>query len=554
MEAPSKKISLSKRIIYLAVGIIVPIFGYAAITQYLKETTLPPKAAGTLHVATHNTADVQNNPVEYESVMELFAKKSGDKKMRKAGAKTLAVSKTYNETRKVKDILDSALLEEVMGNFLSNTPIAKGKGKGKDMVANFLDKYGDMPLVEVLKEVKFGSAVDKSLREINGTRFAIVHCDSALIERFKKKEAISPKEFVTEWSNVLNPYSRRLYMMAKKSGKVEDFPEYLLLTFLFDYTSTSLVFEKAREAWVTVAESFKESTLFDRQKKAEMLRDMYLAQDLDIICLQEADASLVAALYEKGYFAVKQNGEAATYDKKQGSVGSIILYKKKVFRPSSIQVLRSTGVELAKAAEANPDVSKKNLNKLLTKELSIQYVTKDNQIWLISSFHANTDGENALAGLHLIALAKERLLQKHPEKEVITIIGMDSNTTHKKEPGVPKRPIATVDALAKELGLKRVQQKGKDIATTNKCRSCLQPQFGKAGLKSQGISDCLLLSAEQTTTLGTYMSPHGPNIETAISKANPSDHKLVVVAFKIKAVAQSKKEVKEEGGQQKKAA
>ena len=477
----------------------------------------------------HNTADIQNNPIENSSVLDLLSnpQHNPDVTLRQAAKKLLDIDKdkaTYECKQDVYEL--RAAYEQLLITYYESIGTPQTEEDIQQEVDIFLQKMENDEKINLeLSKINFGH-FDKVTRQYGATRFSPTFYSKAMLRWLDSKpDQLNIAEFTEHWLAAIKPLLNAFNEYAIQQGQDQkQWREKYLYTFLFDlYTLKRLFNNNGVEAWVTLTKSLQTSSLGSAIKKNRALIELYQKQNPDIICLQECDTSLVKALQRESYFVPED----------KTNEGSVILYKKSTFKNATITPLQLQLDDLK--AFKNTSIPSKSIKWLTTDEVKIHKVKHKGMVWLVVSFHATSRGDNTLLLLEAL-FSLHRQIEQQEGKSVLLLLGADANTTRQRNliMGNMKKDLAIVDRFIAKNKSVRIRHQGKDINTVKKERSTFQVQLNKTHAPNHGISDFIMVSTKSADSKGTftlkkgktYLSPHGPN-----PKDNPSDHKAVGLTF-----------------------
>ena len=391
------------------------------------------------------------------------------------------------------------------------------------------------------KPIKMGR-IDKGLRELGLNRYSVMHDVAIAPKDFVQRGKLRPRRLAQQWINSIQPgiASTKPHLVAKnhmqvKSALLEDNGALaMLMTALFDLCILTHVAEKDLFEEVSrVREVFYSAPLGNPHKKVERLIGLYTRYDADIICLQEADESLVHALAQEGYFSK----EADTH--RYLANASRVLLKKDRWDEArtvslTLQEHHLTPYLEAMGASSHKDAKKPTTIRLVremllgeTKEVAIvkTFAQGEPEVpYIIVSGHADSKGKSSVPLLHAI----HALIAEQPEAHRIKLLlAHDANTTHEtstKSKKISKLSVDTYLTHTKQLGYKTAwgDLPQAHQSTVKKRRSWLQTQPKKGMIWAKGRSDLIVVN--QLEVLSKTRIAPGPNVQE-----NPTDHAILVV-------------------------
>ncbi|MEM7173868.1 MAG: hypothetical protein AAF380_01250 [Bacteroidota bacterium] len=503
----------------LAILLLVPI---ATASYYIHQRYT--KEYYTVNV--QNIGDVLSNPLEFQEPLKLMAK-STDTKLSHAAQKILDIDKQYKPSQKVNSLFQSTHFQQILDACYTTLPVSAYSLINE--MYTFFHVHQEMQIGDLFNR-KFGSSVDRALRELGGTRLSPLHYNGPIVSFLTKEKKLDPNTFTQKWIASIEPYLQDLFQMDRKKGKEKEFLSNLLVTFMYDYYTTLRFYKhQATQELLHIINHGSKNALGNALASAQL--HVHQLKGTDIIMLQEAPSLVVNNLLKKGYFIAKDDRRDL---KKSNSMGAVILYSNRKFSPEQVTTLSIPKEGLDKYK--NEVKAFKNLRKLTMEDkLSINLVKKGKQIWLVASFHADSNGDNTLVGLQVIQALRKHIEETYHTK-VLLLVGMDGNTTNSLHTKIKKRNLDEVKTLTTQLNLQLVLP---HIATVSKTRTFYQPQKNKANIPYTGISDFGLLSTHMSLKNDTHsfkividqvhLGPAGPN-----ALNNPSDHKRIAFTFYLK--------------------
>ena len=512
--------------------------GYIASTN-LEQKPFAPQPNYT--IISHNVASIQVNPLEYTSTLaSLINDQEGSDDALKKAAKRLLEIDTNPATYRCRHTtidLEKALYYALKAYYHWTQHHYKPKKIKAEVRKFLLDQLNNNTKQQ--PEFNFNQALityfDKRISTLGLQRFSPLYYNEKFIYWLSKnKKTLDIENFTSIWITTMASFIK---IMATEIGNDPLMEKKLRLSYLssllFDLHSLKRLFDhNGIEAWLTLTKKLQTSPLSNKEKKNKALTQLYKKENPTILCLQECDASLINTLHKAGYFSIEKSNP----NNNTNHVHSTILYKKEIFAPENITVLHLDKEELK--PYYNSTIQKAHLARLTGSEVVIHQVRHDNMIWLVSSFHASSNGDNTLVFLRLLFALQERIEAKSGLK-VLLILGTDANTSQQAHliQARLKQDLKKVDALISKYPARYTRIPTSNASNTvQKKRSTFQMQLSKIHVNLSSISDFILLSnsvsQENTHTLyipiikKALLGPHGPQ-----PTSNPSDHAPIMLTF-----------------------
>lgn len=177
------------------------IMGAAAYYLHYNTPPHPQEVEATYRMITHNTAGINNNPIEYTTVLQNLAK-SSDSQVAAAANKLLAIDRRISPSLPIVTIMDGEVLYDLCQALLAKQKSAiqqqikeeQGHHVEQDdfvdkatdeevrsFVDAFVEAHQEMTAHDFFLERKFSSTIDKPMRTLGITRFSPTFYDAGMI-------------------------------------------------------------------------------------------------------------------------------------------------------------------------------------------------------------------------------------------------------------------------------------------------------------------------------------------------------------------------------------